>query len=74
MRLFIIYLNISVCFGHANLKKLTIYQTEPKSMGDNIGISSFRTLPYNAVYANSLILLYYALDPEHSVVSGFLCN
>ena len=25
MRLFIIYLKISGCFGHANMKKLTIY-------------------------------------------------
>ena len=34
-------------------------------MGDNKEIFSFRTLPYNAV---SLISLYHALDPKHSVV------
>ena len=42
-------------------------------MGDNIGISSYRTLPYNAVSAVSLTLLYHVLDPEHSVVTGFQC-
>ena len=29
-----------------------------------------QTLPYNA---DSLILLYHALDPDHSVVEGFQC-
>ena len=30
MNLFIIYFNISVCFGHANMKKINYY-TEPKT-------------------------------------------
>ena len=56
MRHFIIYLNTSVCFGHANLKKLTrsIYQTEPKNMGDNIGKAVYWTLPYNAASLTTL--------------------
>ena len=36
MRLFVIYLNISVCFCQPNMKKLTIYY-----MGDNKGKSHF---------------------------------
>ena len=39
-------------------------------MGDNIAISSFGTLPYNAVCVVSLISLYHALDPEHRVEWG----
>ena len=69
MKLFNIYLNISVCFGHANLKILTIYHTEP-NVGDNIVKIMYRTLPYNAP---PLISLYHGLDPKHSVVMGFQC-
>ena len=36
-------------------------------MGDNIEISSFRTLPYNAT---QLILLCHVLDSNHSVERG----
>ena len=38
-----------------------------------IGISGYRTLPYNAVVAASLTSLYHDLDPKHSVVWGFQC-
>ena len=31
MRLFIIYLNISMCFGQANIKNFAIYYREPKT-------------------------------------------
>ena len=40
-------------------------------MGENIEISSFRTLPYSAP---SLISLYHGLDPNHSVVLRVLCS
>ena len=39
MKQFIIFLNISVCFGHPNMKKLTIYYNGTKNMGDNRGKS-----------------------------------
>ena len=70
MMLFVNYLKTSVSFGHANLKKVTFYHTEPY-MGDNIVKIMYRTIPYNA---NSLISLYHALDPNHSVVLGFQCT
>ena len=54
MRLFITYLNISVFFGHANMKKLSIYYTGAKNMGDNIGKVMYRTLPYNMVSLTTL--------------------
>ena len=49
MRLFIINLNMSVCFGHANMKKLTIYYTGEKHMGNKMGKVVYRTLSYNVV-------------------------
>ena len=44
-----------------------------KNMGDNIGISSYWTLPYNAICAVSLTSLYHDMDPDHSIVSRFQC-
>ena len=49
MRLFIIYLNISVCFGHANMQKLTIYYMEPKTWVIIGGKAIFRNVPYNVL-------------------------
>ena len=57
-------------FGHANLKKLSIYHMEP-NMGDNIVEIMIWTLPYNAP---PLISLYHGLDPDHSIITGFQCN
>ena len=54
MKQFIIYLNITVCFGHANMKKWTVLH-RAKNMGDNRGKSHFpkstlqRSFTYNAV-------------------------
>ena len=38
-------------------------------MGDNIGTSSYWTLPYYTVCAVSLTLLYHEVDPEHSTMT-----
>ena len=54
MREFIVYLNISVRFGHANMKKLTIYYTAHKNMDDNIGKMLYQKLPYNTVLFTTL--------------------
>ena len=40
-------------------------------MGDNIGKIMYWPLSYNA---DSLTTLYHALDPNHSIVSGFQCD
>ena len=45
MRPFNIYLNTSVCFDHANLKKLAIYHTEPKTWAIVLGKSCTRHYP-----------------------------
>ena len=49
MKWFIIYLYISVCFYHANMKKINYLLHGAKNMGDNIGKVVYRTLPFNAV-------------------------
>ena len=59
----------SACFGHRNMKILTIYHTEP-NVGDNIVEIMYRTLPYNAP---PLISRCHRLDPDHSFVTGFKC-
>ena len=51
-------------------EKFNILSDGAKSMGDNIEISSFLTLQYNAT---PLISLCHVLDPNHSIVKGFQC-
>ena len=36
---------MSVCFGHANMKKFTIYYTGSKNMGDNMGEIVYQNYP-----------------------------
>ena len=75
LRQFIIYLNVSVCFGHANMKKLTIcYLTicymAAKDMGDNIGKIVYQKLPYNMVSFTTRLC---HLDPKHCDLSREQC-
>ena len=62
MRLFIIYLNTSVWFGHANLKKSTL-SDEAKNMGDNQQIKVTKEGLFSTFRVKGLMLW-------HRVLSG----